>query len=82
MRKNNIHPKMERLESVGETLESGELIPSRDEFVKRPCECCGDYLAGERYEVKAVIRNPRSKGGISVKRGTFWVCPDCLYNHQ
>jgi len=75
---NNIHPKLERLETI--TDENG--YPSRDEFTWRPCPCCGDQLAGERYEVKAIYYNRKSPSTISVCRGSFWVCPDCVVEYQ
>lgn len=71
---NNIHPKLERLDSVFD--EKGN--HSRNEFSWTPCDCCGSRLGGERYEVKAVYWNKRAPGNISVMRGTFWVCVDCL----
>ena len=77
-RTNNIHPKLERLESVGDK----DGWASRNEFSWRPCPCCGDRLGGERYEVKAIRWNPKARGTISVMRGSFWVCPDCVYNWQ
>jgi len=78
MTRNNIHPKLERLEGIYD--DRGH--PSRDEFSKSPCACCGDRLAGERYEAKAIRWNPKARGIISVMRGSFWVCPDCIYNWQ
>lgn len=75
---NNIHPKLERLETI--TEENGE--PSRDCFSWRPCPCCATRLSGERYEVKAIYYNPKSPSTISVCRGSFWVCPNCVVEYQ
>ena len=68
---------LERLCSVYD--KAGDLV--RNEFSSRRCECCNG-LAGERYTVKAVYRNRRARGGSSVKRGTFEVCPECVYRWQ
>ncbi len=77
MEPNNIHPKLERLECV--TDEQGE--PLRNEFSPYRCDCCNG-LAGERYTVKAIYWNKRSRISSSVMRGTHEVCGDCVYNWQ
>lgn len=77
-RTNNIHPKLERLEGIYDDRGN----PNRDEFSWRPCACCGDPLGGERYEAKAIRWNPKARATISVMRGSFWVCPDCIYDWQ
>jgi hypothetical protein len=89
MRKNNIHPRLEVLSTipVGST---GDV--ERDEFSKRPCDCCGNHLAGARYFVKAIRKGRRRANWISrhieggkawrscsvVMRPTFAVCTDCM----
>jgi hypothetical protein len=75
--KNNIHQKLERLESVNNQF--GE--PERNCFSVRNCECCGG-LPGERFTVKAIRRSTRNKVGIAVMRGTYEVCPQCVYDWQ
>lgn len=76
---NNLHPKLERLEGV---YDDNGIYPNRDEFSWRPCPCCGDHLGGERYEVKAIYYNRKSPSTISVMRGSFWVCQDCVVEYQ
>jgi hypothetical protein len=39
-------------------------------------------LAGERYTVKAIYWNKRSRISSSVMRGTHEVCPQCVYDWQ
>ena len=75
---NLLHRNLERLE----TITDANGYPSRDEFTWRPCPCCGDRLAGERYEVKAIYYNRKSPSTISVMRGSFWVCQDCVVEYQ
>jgi len=77
---NNIHPKLERLEG----LTDAQGNPNKNEFSSRPCDCCGDWLAGERYEVKAIRWNKRAANPcfISVMRPTFNVCPQCVWDWQ
>lgn len=74
---NNIHPKLERLECVND--EQGH--PLHNCFSSYRCDCCNG-LAGERYTVKAIYRNKRSKWGSSIMRGTHEVCPNCVYDWQ
>lgn len=75
--KNNIHPKLERLETIDG--DNGE--PDRNCFSSFRCDCC-NALPGERYTVKAIRWNKRSKHGFSIMRGTYQVCPECVYNWQ
>lgn len=74
---NWIHRKLERLSTIQD--EQGE--PLRNEFSPYRCDCC-DGLAGERYTVKAHYWNKRARNGSSTCRGTYEVCPTCVYNWQ
>jgi hypothetical protein len=74
---NFIHAKLERLATV--QGKDGEDL--RQEFSSYRCECCNG-LAGERYTVKAHYWNKRARNGSSAMRGTFEVCPDCIYIWQ
>lgn len=82
---------MSRQNNIDKHLSSLNTIPvgkmgdfERDEFSKRPCDCCGDHLAGERYAVKALCfrfgKDPRRQSYI--KRPTYWVCVDCIVEWQ
>lgn len=74
---NYIHKKLERLNCVND--DKGE--PLRNEFSPYRCDCCNG-LAGERYTVKAIYWNKHSKHGSSICRGTYEVCPQCVYDWQ
>lgn len=82
---------MSRPNYIDKHLSSLNTIPvgtmgdvERNEFSKRPCDCCGYHLAGERYAVKAICfrpaKDPRRRAYI--KRPTYWVCCDCVYEWQ
>jgi hypothetical protein len=74
---NYIHPKLKRLE----TIQDEEGNPLHNCFSSWRCDCCND-LAGERYTVKAIYWNKRSRISSSVMRGTHEVCPQCVYDWQ
>jgi hypothetical protein len=74
---NYIHPKLERLD----TVQDEEGNPMQNAFSSMRCDCC-NALPGERYTVKAVYWNKRARISSSTVRGTFQVCPDCIYLWQ
>ena len=55
-------------------------------FGKWPCECCGDWKAGDRYSVIAVYRDRNGDKGRIEKWDSpdrsFSVCPDCVCSYQ
>lgn len=57
------HDKMLTLVPIGENWDNY--------FSKSPCECCGDWLAGDRIDCQAITEN-------GVDPFNYSVCPDCL----
>lgn len=74
--KNHIHPKLERLEVIAKPGEEPSAY-----FSHSRCDCCGE-LPGDRYDAKAIYWNKKSRISSSVMRGSFSVCPECVYKWQ
>lgn len=79
-RKNLIHPKLVALVATTQTTYCGgvKLVYSDPHFSKSPCDCCGDTLAGDRYECEAVIQSDIHPLCFDLVN----VCPDCVVTWQ
>jgi hypothetical protein len=76
MSRNFIHKDLERLEIDCKPGEEASAY-----FSSYRCDCCNG-LPGDRYDARAIYWNKKSRIGSSIMRGTFSVCPECIYNWQ
>ena len=79
-RKNLIHSKLIALVPREQTTTCGgvELVFCDPHFSKSPCDCCGDTLAGDRYECDVVVQSdihPLCFDFVDA-------CPDCVVTWQ
>jgi hypothetical protein len=81
--KNCIHEELISIHVIHNIDENGEMTHADPYFSKWPCGCCGDYLAGNRYDCKAlVLLNRDGRQSHHLLNETFSCCEDCVCKYQ
>ena len=74
---NRISPRLQYLHAV-RNEETGDALDPY--FAKWPCDCCGDHLAGNRFDAEGVALTEDEKELEILD--IYSVCPDCLVRWQ
>ena len=81
--KNCIHEELISIHVIHKISEDGEMTHADPYFSKWNCDCCGDHLAGNRYDCKALVLEVRDgRQSHHLLSETFSCCEGCVCKYQ